>query len=189
MDERYNFEALYKQLFPYAQGYMAQRGCVGDNFEEVFQESFIALTRNLQNGQFRGQATLQTYFIQICRNKWADLKGAQDITPSNPPEKEEIFPDRPIELTKVSECEDMRRIFRQAVKPVLSTLHYRILMCQMEDMENKGIADLLSEELTIARQTVLNNCALARQALTNFIQQNPKWKAHLSLYLSDCFNR
>lgn len=41
-----------------------------DDFKDVFQNTLLALDRNIRLGQFEGRSQLSTYFNQIARGRW-----------------------------------------------------------------------------------------------------------------------
>jgi RNA polymerase sigma factor (sigma-70 family) len=45
--------------------------------QDVFQESFVLLDRNLREGRFEGKSALSTYFVAIAKWHWVGLRRRQ----------------------------------------------------------------------------------------------------------------
>jgi RNA polymerase sigma factor (sigma-70 family) len=50
--------------------YVRQQGGSEEEGRDVFEESFIVFERQLRNGHFRGESTLETWFHGIARWQW-----------------------------------------------------------------------------------------------------------------------
>lgn len=50
-----------------------QGGSMADA-QDVFQESFVLLDRNLREGRFEGRSTLSTYLVAIAKWKWLGMR-------------------------------------------------------------------------------------------------------------------
>ncbi|MCO6491726.1 MAG: sigma-70 family RNA polymerase sigma factor [Phaeodactylibacter sp.] len=47
--------------------FLARQGASATDADEIFQEALIVLFNNIQKGQFRGESSISTYFISICK--------------------------------------------------------------------------------------------------------------------------
>ncbi len=62
-----NLRATVKNLV------LMQGGDESDS-DDVFQECLILLDNNVRNNNFKGQSTLRTYFVSMCKWKWYSMK-------------------------------------------------------------------------------------------------------------------
>jgi RNA polymerase sigma factor (sigma-70 family) len=64
------WEYVYRMYYPVIRDMvMKNNGSVQDAVD-IFQDGLLVLNRNLNNGTFRNEATLNTYIFSICKNLW-----------------------------------------------------------------------------------------------------------------------
>ena len=64
------FEHLYRQYYRMAAAYVTQNGGSSDDAQDVFQETLVALVKNLRKPDFALQAKLSTYLYAVARKIW-----------------------------------------------------------------------------------------------------------------------
>lgn len=91
------FEHLYRQYYRMTAAYVTQNGGSGDDAQDVFQETLVALVKNLRKPEFALQAKLSTYLYAVARNIWLYRRRGQ--TANTPIENQTVaqqisdFPD------------------------------------------------------------------------------------------------
>ncbi|MFN0015565.1 MAG: RNA polymerase sigma factor [Saprospiraceae bacterium] len=60
--------------------YVLANGGTLDDFKDVFQNALLALDRNIRLGRFEHRSKLSTYFNQIARWRWQEIKRSQHPT-------------------------------------------------------------------------------------------------------------
>ena len=91
------FEHLYRQYYRMTAAYVTQNGGSGDDAQDVFQETLVALVKNLRKPDFALQAKLSTYLYAVARNIWLYRRRGQ--TANTPIENQTVaqqisdFPD------------------------------------------------------------------------------------------------
>lgn len=117
-----NEELVQKVIFDLRQSsyakvksFVLRNGGGSEDAEDVFQEGLIALYENVILDKFKGNSSIKTYLISICKNKWFSALKKYKKT-SNLSMKEKIEPE-PIEIdtalvTSVLDriSEDCRRV-------------------------------------------------------------------------------
>lgn len=70
------FEFLYQYYFPIVEKFIVSKGGNEEDAKDIFQESLIAIWRNIKKGQYESQGQFKSYLIQVCKFRWFDqLKG------------------------------------------------------------------------------------------------------------------
>lgn len=64
------FEHLYRQYYRMTAAFVTQNGGSDDDAQDVFQETLVALVKNLRKSDFALQAKLSTYLYAVARKVW-----------------------------------------------------------------------------------------------------------------------
>lgn len=64
------YEHLYRQFYRMTASYVTQNGGSGDDAQDVFQETLVALVKNIRKPEFALQAKLSTYLYAIAKKIW-----------------------------------------------------------------------------------------------------------------------
>lgn len=64
------WEFVYKTYYPIIRDSICRNSGNKDDATDIFQDGLLILHRNLDNGTFRGDASIKTYIFSICRNLW-----------------------------------------------------------------------------------------------------------------------
>ncbi|MEM7103649.1 MAG: sigma-70 family RNA polymerase sigma factor [Bacteroidota bacterium] len=139
-----------------------------EDWEGIFHEGIVHLTKCLVMEKFRQETSLKNYFLGICRNKCREMVRKDKKTPPTldlPPED----PDQvksPLEIMLGEELKDM---LRAAVK-MMSKRCQEILQLKAMSYSMKEIAEEL--ELSGERVAITYN-SRCKQQLKNKLQENP----------------
>lgn len=71
---------IYMENYPAAKKYILLNRGTQEQAEDIYQEAFIAMWRNIRLNRFesRNENSLKSYLLQIVKNKWIDhLRSAQ----------------------------------------------------------------------------------------------------------------
>ena len=71
-NDRKTIEYLYKTLSPPIYKYVLTNSGTREDGQDVFQQTFIKVLKNLQDGKYNDNNKFEGYFIQIARNTWID---------------------------------------------------------------------------------------------------------------------
>lgn len=117
-NDRKTVEYLYQVWYPMTVSSLSKLGASADVIEDVFQESIIALWKNVQDGsyQVRANTKLSTYFIEICRRKWFEILRKQKKKLPEPFKEEPQSLNVLEEWMKAEELEAFRNKFKQLGK-------------------------------------------------------------------------
>jgi RNA polymerase sigma factor (sigma-70 family) len=116
------FEHLYRHHYRMTAAYVTQNGGSGDDAQDVFQETLVALVKNLRKPDFALQAKLSTYLYAVARKIWLYRRRGQ--TANTPIENQTLaqqisdFPDLTDETLSEKTAHEqkhllMARIFAQ----------------------------------------------------------------------------
>lgn len=113
------FEHVYRQYYRMAAAYVTQNGGSDDDAQDVFQETLVALVKNLRKPDFALQAKLSTYLYAVARKIWLYRRRGQ--TANTPIENQTVaqqIPDLTDEILSEKTAHEqkhllMARIFAQ----------------------------------------------------------------------------
>lgn len=162
--------------------FLAREGASATDAEEIFQEALIALFRNIKMGEFRGESSVSTYFIGICkRMHWKSAKKKHHRELSM---EESRFPDE-----EMPSREEM--IMKQEIRKELSALVGQLIgklggKCQaalqlyMLSYPMERIATDLNYANTQSAKDRVHRC---REQLRGLVLENPKAMQIVNLVL------
>lgn len=70
---------LYRELYPKASRLLQKLGAKEEEAEDVFQESMVALWKNIQQGSYtlNDKVKMSSYFLEICKRRWWEKTRSQ----------------------------------------------------------------------------------------------------------------
>jgi len=160
---------LYRENYARVKAYVLANQGTTDEANDVYQEAFIAVWRNIQLNRFvpDNGSSLQAYLYRIAKNKWIDhLRAAKSKRTVPYPGDADFFSD-PAEA-----AEDSQVQFIEAVKEKLETLGGRCRELLKRYYYQKQTLKQIAGELTWTEQTARNNKYRCMEKLRELIKSN-----------------
>ena len=138
--------------------------------EDLVQETYLKALRNFHS--FRSGTDFRAWMYRILRNTFITSRTGLRAAASVPLDSEEDGPELAVEYetpeTILMKCLSFKRV-QQAIDDL--PVHYRetLLLCDMEEMSYRQIAEILS----IPVGTVMSRLARARKLTRQFLQGTP----------------
>lgn len=127
------YKYLYKLVYPIIDSFVKNNGGINeDDTYDLFTTSFLVLYENVKKGHFKGDSTLSTYFISICRMLW--LKKLRERSKN-----------REIELDEV-----MQEVLMDTTNNVEQSLLY-----QEEESSKRKIVRKIFNEMSISCKEII----------------------------------
>ena len=64
------WEYVYTNYYPMVSDLIKRRNGSENDAIDIFHDGLLIFSRNLRNGNFRGESTIKTCLYSICRNLW-----------------------------------------------------------------------------------------------------------------------
>lgn len=106
--------------------------------DEVFQRSVIFFDEKIRHGLFRGESTLQTFFIGIAKRVWFNEKRKKKPSSESMPEQ----PDPAADIEKMLLTKERERIVHEIIAHLTETCR-KVFPLYMLSRTNKKIAEEL----------------------------------------------
>jgi RNA polymerase sigma factor (sigma-70 family) len=69
-DDEYAIKTIYKLHFPMIENFVRQNGGGGQEAQDLFQDGFLVLYRNLKKTDFSLDCKIKTYIYSVCKRIW-----------------------------------------------------------------------------------------------------------------------
>lgn len=161
--------------------FLARQGASATDAEEIFQEALIALFRNIKKGQFRGESSISTYFISICKRLyWKSIgKNNRELSVEESRFPDEEMPSREEWIMK----QEIRKEISALVGQLIGKLGGKCqaaLQLYMLDYPMERIASDLNYANTQSAKDRVHRC---REQLRGLVLENPRAMQIVNLVL------
>lgn len=83
-DRERTLEHIYANTYPMVRHYVREHGGTDEDAKDIFQEALIIYYEKTVNGQLTLTASVSTYLMGICKNRWRQQleKQARNVSPT-----------------------------------------------------------------------------------------------------------
>ena len=177
-DEAIKF--LYREHFELLSRYILNNSGNAQDAEDIFQEVVVAFIRLLQEGKFRGEATVKTFLFSLNKNIWLnELKrrgraSAREEKYERQNEQVELTVDKALELRQTSESlMNTLNALGENCKKILVLFYF----------ENRSMKEIVSQLPYENEQVVRNKKSKCLKKLEELVTGNKSLYQQLKNFL------